>query len=149
MANIDAVDLPYKNVPSSHLANVVAVTGSRTLAANPTAADAIRLCKIPPGFQAYRLTIKNADLDSNGTPTLVISAGYRPVDGSAGVDNAFIAAGSTILQAASGVGGNSFFVKPVAIEKESYLVLVVGTAAATFAAGEITAVLEGIGVGVK
>lgn len=146
MATYSATDLLTKNIFGSHEQNGVVVSGSITPGA-ATLNDVYRVCRIPAGFIAHRLTVKNADLDSNVSPTLTIKAGYLPVDGSAGVDNAFIASGSTILQSAAGVAGNAFVVKPVAIEKESYLVITVTASAATFAAGEITCILEGEGLG--
>lgn len=148
MANHDAVDLFNKNVQSGHLGNVIAVHGSKTPSA-AGAADKIRLCKIPAGFEAFRLTIKNADLDSNGAPTLTCKVGYEHVDGTTGDDDAFVATGSTILQSASGVAGNTFVVKPVRIEKDAILVITVVAGALTFAAGEVTGILEGIGLGAK
>lgn len=148
MANFNAVDLFSKRAQSSYDGNQVIVHGAVT----PTGGalgDKYRLCEIPAGVEAFRLTIKNTDLDSNASPTLAIKAGYENKDGTTGDGAAFAAAGSTILQSVSGVGGNVFFVKPVAIEKDAILVLEVTTAAATFASGEIVAVLEALGRGAK
>lgn len=116
------------------------------------AADIYRFGPFPAGLQVGDIAIKNADLDSNGAPTLAIKGGYSFVDGSAapaGADQAFIATGSAILQSASPVGGNRFLVKPVEIQKDWFLDLVVTNVAATFASGEITAFVRGKAVGAK
>ncbi len=148
MANFNAVDLFSKHVQTSHEGNQVVSHGSITPTAGASG-DTYKVCKIPPGVEAFRLTIKSGDLDTNVSPTIACKIGYAPVDGSAGDDDAFVATGSTILQAASAVTGNVFVVKPVRIEKESFLVITLTAAAATFAAAEITAIVESAGLGAK
>jgi len=148
MASYRAVDLLTKSIPSSFYGGPVTVAGALTPAGG-LLADKYYPVRIPAGTDVYRVTIKNADLDSNGGPTLAIKIGYEPIDGSTPVTDAFVAAGSTILQAVAAAGGNMFAFKPVRVDKESYLVIEVSTVAATFAAGEITAIVEGMGLGTK
>src|SRR5262245_9263640 len=148
MTNYNAVDLFSKNVQTPHAGNQVAVWGAVTPTAMLTT-DKVRVCRIPAGFEAFRLNIKNADLDSNGTPTLAVKIGFEYEDGSGGTDNAFVASGSTIFQSASGVAGNNFLIKPITIDKPAFLTITPTANAATYAAGEIVGVLEGIGRGAK
>ena len=124
------------------------ITDSIALAANPTAADVINF-GLPAGLRLGALDINCDDLDTNGTPTIVFSVGYRPVDsGSSLAANAtyFAAAGQTTAQA-GGTLRCSF--KPIKFEEDVYVTLTVATASATFAAGEIHATAFGASEGVK
>lgn len=118
------------------------------LSANPTAADTLDF-KIPAGLEISSVAIQCDDLDTNGAPTLVFSAGYRAADtGSALAANAtyFAAAGQTMAQA----GGRlvcSF--KPITFNEDVILQLTIGTASATFAAGEVHAIVAGNTIGPK
>lgn len=122
-------------------------TGSVTLTSAP-AAEIIRPVFIPAGTEVGAIDIIADDVDSNATPTLVMKAGYTYADGSAapsGADTAF-GSGLTIGQAAA---LTSLRFHPFRLEKDAFLDLVVTTAAATFAAGKISAVVSGVAHGAK
>ena len=95
------------------------------------------------------LIIRNDDLDSNGSPTLAFELGYSPVDGSNPAEDTdyFAAAGQTALQAAGVTRFEDF--APIKFEYDVWIVLDIGTAAATAAAGDVTVRYEGINRGVK
>jgi hypothetical protein len=126
----------------------VIIDDSISLAANPAAADVINF-RLPGGLRLGMLDIRSDDLDTNVSPELVFSVGYRPVDsGSSLAANAtyFAAAGQTIGQ----TGGTlhcSF--KPIKFEEDVYVTLTIGTDSATFAAGDIGMIAVGAAEGVK
>jgi hypothetical protein len=98
------------------------------------------------------IILANADLDSNGTPTIAFSMGYRPVntnDGSLSASTTyFAAAGDTTLNAANGGKLYANFV-PIKFEQDVFLELTLTAAAATFASGAVRAVVIGENKGVK
>lgn len=150
MANVDSTTL-NKNVFQQAFGQASVYDGSLALAANPTAADVLRIMRIPAGTRAQGVVIANGDLDTNGAPTLVVSLGFAPVnadDGPVASAAYFAAAGQTILQAAN---DGKFYANfaPITFDKDVYLTMTVGTAAATFAAGTIRALVLGEAVGVK
>lgn len=150
MANIDSATL-NKNDFMQAFGNAVILDGSVALAANPTAADVIRIMKIPAGTKVSSIVTGNADLDSNASPTLVYSLGYAPVvvgDGPVAAPAYFAAAGDTALQSANNGKVYSNFAA-ITFEKDVYLTMTVGTAAATFAAGTINASVHGEARGIK
>jgi hypothetical protein len=149
MANIDSATL-NENKFMQAFGDAVAVQGSVALAANPTAADVIRVMRIPAGTRVSALMVGNGDLDSNGAPTLVVGIGYAPCDGSSPAASAayFQAAGDTVLQAAN-AGKLYHNFAPVTFEKDVWLTMTVGTASATFAAGSIYVTALGRARGVK
>jgi hypothetical protein len=109
------------------------------LTANPTAADTLDFM-IPGGVTVCSLEIQADDLDTNGAPTFVFGAGYAPVNpASALAANAtyFAPVGRTTAQSG---GRLTCSFKPIKFEEDVYLRLTVGTASATFAAGEIHAI---------
>jgi hypothetical protein len=150
MANVDSTTL-NKNVFMQAFGNAVVLDGSIALSANPTAADVLRIMRIPAGTKVSAVMLANTDLDTNGTPTFVHSLGYAPVnssDGPAASAAYFAAAGQTNLQAAN---EGKLYCKFAAIQFDFdvYLTATVGTAAATFAAGTIYAAVLGEARGVK
>jgi uncharacterized Zn-binding protein involved in type VI secretion len=103
---------------------------------------------IPAGFEIAQVEIQCDDLDTNASPTFAFSAGYAPVGGGTVVaaPTYFAAAGQTTAR----TGGRlvcSF--KPIKFNEDVILRLTVGTAAATFAAGEIWAIVGGNSRGVR
>jgi hypothetical protein len=152
MATFTADDLNYKPVHHSVIGNTFTYSGSVTPTAGASG-DIYRTLKMPAGFKPHLVRIKNADLDSNGSPTIACKVGYSYVDGSSapsGADTAFAAAGQTFLQSATAAGaGTQFFVKPFELAKDAYLDIVLTANAATFASGEITVCVVGEGVGAK
>jgi hypothetical protein len=150
MANIDSATLNVNRFMDA-FGNGVILDGTVALAANPTAADVIRVMTIPAGTKVSSVILGNTDMDTNGSPTFVYSLGYAPVvagDGPVAAPAYFAAAGDTALQAANGGKLYANFAA-ITFEKDVYLTLTVGTAAATFAAGSINASVHGEARGIK
>lgn len=150
MANIDSSTL-NKNDFMDAFGNAVQLDGKVSLTVNPTAADVIRVMKIPAGTKVSKLVVANDTLDSNGVPTLVASIGYAPVnaaDGPAANAAYFAAAGQTTLRTAQDGKAYGKF-DAISFEKDVYLTITVGTASATFAAGSIWATVQGEARGIK
>lgn len=118
------------------------------LTANPTAADTLDFV-IPAGLEVARVAIQCDDIDTNGTPTFAFSVGYAPLQAEtiySANSTYFAAAGQTTAR----TGGRlECAFKPVKFEEDMILRLTVGTASATFAAGEIWAIVEGAARGVR
>jgi hypothetical protein len=150
MANVDSSTLNDNNFMQA-FGNAVVASGKLSLAANPTAADVLRIMRIPAGTKVEALIVAADDCDSNGTPTFVVSIGYAPVnsnDGPTASAAYFAAAGQTFLETGtSGLVYRKF--DAITFEKDVYLTMTVGTAAATFAAGAIYATAIGSARGVK
>lgn len=150
MANIDSATLNKNNFMQC-FGNGVVADGVVALAGNPTAADVVRVMRIPAGTKVNAILLGNADLDSNGSPTIVFSMGYTPVnpnDGPAAVANYFAAAGDAALQS-PGLGKLYANFVPITFQYDVYLTMTIGTASATFAAGSIFVSALGEARGVK
>jgi len=150
MANIDSTSL-NANAFMQAFGNGVVGDGSIALAANPTATDVLRIMRIPAGTKVSGLIIGNGDLDTGGSPTLVVGIGYAPVvagDGPTAVPAYFQAAGDTVLQATNAGKVYRNFAA-ITFDKDVYLTMTVGTASATFAAGTIHATVLGEARGIK
>lgn len=150
MANVDSTTL-NKNVYMQAFGDSIVSDGVLALAANPTAADVLRIQRIQAGTEVSAVLIANGDLDTNVSPEFVVSIGYAPVDSTDGpvaVADYFAAAGQTILQAAS---DGKLYAKfaPITFDKDVYLTMTVGTDAATFAAGSIYSRVIGKARGIK
>jgi hypothetical protein len=118
------------------------------LSANPTAGDTLDFM-IPAGLRVSQVDIQCDDLDSNGSPTFVFSVGYAPVKaGSALSPNAtyFAPTGQSTAQTGGRLRCNF---KPITFEEDVMLRVTVGTASATFQAGEVHAIVAGNCVGPK
>lgn len=119
-----------------------------TLTANPAVNDTVDF-RIPAGAEVCSVEIQCDKLDSNGTPLMAFGAGFAPIapDSSLAANAAyFAAAGQTMLR----TGGRlvcSF--KPVKFDEDVMLRLTIGAAAATFAAGDIVAIISGNCRGVR
>lgn len=149
-ANIDSATLNANNFMQG-FGNAAMFDGVVALAANPTAADVIRVMRIPAGTKVTALMLANGDLDTNGAPTFVFGIGYAPVvagDGPTASAAYFQAAGDTSLQAAN-AGKLYRNFAPITFEKDVYITMTVGTAAATFAAGSIYMTAIGDTRGIK
>lgn len=150
MANIDSATL-NKNVFMQAFGNAVVADGSVALTAAPLAADVIRIARINAGTRVVMVVTGNGDLDTSATPTAAVSLGYAPVDaadGSAAAPAYFGPAGDTSLQSANSGKLYANFA-PITFDKDVYLTMTVGAAAATFAAGSIFATAIGDARGVK
>lgn len=113
------------------------------------AADIINPVKIPAGTRVSRVVVKNTDMDTNGTPALTAKIGFAAADGSAmpsGADTA-VSADAAFGQAAATTTYEIF--PPYVVEKDAFLSIVVGTGAATGAAGTVYAKVEGETLGAK
>lgn len=148
MATFKTPDLDSKPRHMGGYGNGLVVWGT----AEPTAGDAddvIRLVRIPAGATVTGVEIVSDDLDGNAAPTLAVKIGFEPVDateGPAADDDFFAQAGSTALQAA---GRTAFSFHPLKFERDVYLIATVTAAAATFAAGKVSAIVTGEATGVK
>lgn len=150
MANIDSATLNANSFMQA-FGNATVAQGQVALAANPTAADVIRVMKVLAGTKVSALMLGNSDMDTNGTPTFVFSIGYAPVvsgDGPAAVATYFQAAGDTSFQAAN-AGKLYHNFAPITFDKDVYITMTVGTAAATFAAGNAYMTALGDARGIK
>jgi hypothetical protein len=150
MANIDSSTL-NQNVFMDCFGNGVILDGAIALTANPTAADVIRIMRIPSGTKVSSIISGNTDMDSNASPTIVYSLGYAPVvvaDGPAASPAYFAAAGDTAFQAPNNGKVYSNFAA-ITFEKDVYLTATIGTASATFAAGSANFSVHGEARGTK
>lgn len=144
-----AADFPVRKHHGAGLLQVA--YGSYDLAANPTAADVIKFCKLPAGAVVLGGWLRGEDLDTNGAPTLDIDVGW----GANGVEIAdpdgfgnFGALNGSAVTNYLPEGG--FLVPfngtlkdgPVSFSAETTIQAVVNTAAATFAAGTLTVVVH-------
>jgi hypothetical protein len=135
MANVDSTTLNANKFMQAFGDGIVA-SGSLALAANPTAADVLRIMRVQAGTEVTALMLGNSDMDS-GTPDFAVSIGYHPVDSAAGptadVDY-FQAAGDTVLGTAN--AGKLYCNFPaITFDKDVYITMTVGVDAATFVAG--------------
>lgn len=151
MANIDSSTL-NKNVFMQAFGNAVVADGSVALSAAPLAGDVIRIARINAGTRVVMVVTGNGDLDAHATvPTAAVSLGYAPVDaadGPAAAPAYFGAAGDALLQSVNNGKLYANFA-PITFDKDVYLTMTVGVAAATFAAGSIFATAIGDARGVK
>jgi hypothetical protein len=146
-ANVDSSTLA-DNTFMQAFGNAVSHAGSIAVSANPTAADVLRILTIPAGTRVDAVMVASTDMDTDASPTFVVSVGYAYVDGSSASAAYFGAAGQTFPKTGSdGVLLRKF--APITFEKDAYLTMTVGTAAATFAAGTIYATVHGVARGVK
>ena len=131
--------------------NGIVAHGHINLTANPPAADVLRVMRIRAGTKVSALMLGNSDMDTDGAPTFVFGIGYAPVvsaDGPAASAAYFQAAGDTSFQAAN-AGKLYHNFAPITFEKDVYLTMTVGTAAATFAAGSAYVTALGVARGIK
>lgn len=150
MANVDSTTL-NDNAYMQAFGNAVVATGSLALAANPTAADVLRICRIPAGSRVSAVLIANTDMDTNVSPEIDVTIGYAPVvasDGPTADPDGFGVTGQTIL---STTNEGKVYAKfaPITFDQDVYLTMTVVTDAATFAAGTIYATVLGQARGVK
>lgn len=148
MAIFNAPDLHTRPRHMGGYGNAVVVYGSVTPAAG-AAGDVYRPVIIPGGLDVTDVDIVNDDLDTSGSPAIACKVGYAPLNAAEGplaVDDYFSAAGRTFLNAA---GRTSLTFQPIKFEKPVFLTVTVTASAATFAAGRVTAVVKGDGLGIR
>lgn len=124
------------------------ITDKYTFAANPAAADTIDY-RIPGGMLVTGVEIQCDDLDTNGIPTFVFSAGYTPVDTGSSLSASLAYFATTGKDTAQAGGRLVCSFKPIKFEEDVWLRITVGTASATFAAGDIAVIVSGIAEGQK
>jgi len=124
-----AADRPATS--SSEAGEHIAQTGVFDLTAALVVNDTIDMCKLPAGMVIDDLIISTDDLDTGGTPAIVLDVGLYDDVGSTSSQTAFIT-GSTIGQA-SGVArlANSAGRKLAAVDYDRYIRVKVTTAPAT------------------
>lgn len=129
--------------------DAVALHGKVTVAANENFdadnSDLIKLIFVPAGTEMMMLDIVNGDLDS-GT-NLTAKIGYMYDDGTAGDDDAFMAAGAWGQAAAT---SKYVLPAPITVEKDAWITITPTntTAAANAGAVDVYGVLTGVQRGV-
>lgn len=123
--------------------DTVSVASAAQLAVNDTLEFAI-----PAGAEVFSIEIQSDDLDSNGTPALAFKAGYRSIasEPTLTTNDSYFGTG---LQIGRSAGRTILSFKPITFNEPVALVLTVTTASATFAAGEIAAIIGANCVGVR
>lgn len=110
-------------------------------------AGVIQPVKVAAGTEVHRVVVKVTELDA-GT-SLQAKIGFTPIDGSAapsGADTAVAAAGAW---AQSDATTTYEIFPPYRVKQDSFLNIVVTTAAGTAAAGTVSAKVEGEAFGAK
>lgn len=146
MATFSATDLMSKARHVGGYGNTVTIYGSVT----PTSgalASVYQPTVIPAGIDVTDMDFVNDDLDTGGT-AFAVKIGYAPVNAADGpaADDSYFSTAKTLLSAA---GRTSLAFHPIKFEKPVFVTMTVTVAATTFAAGKITAIVRGDGVGVK
>jgi len=144
MATYNATNLMSKPLHMGEFGNCVVTQGSVT----PTTgalADVYRLVIIPAGWEVTDVDIVFADLDTGSA--MAVSVGYAPVNAADGptANTTYFQAANTFISGTAGKRQLSF--KPIKFEQPVFLTMTVTTAATTFAAGEVTAIVKGDGIG--
>lgn len=148
MANATTANLK-KPIHSASYGNSSVFTDTLSLATtNLVAADLLRCCEVPGGMLVHRVAVKTTDLDANATPTLTAKIGFVPVDGSAAPSGADVAIAATAAWGQSAATTVYEVLPPYLVTADSYLAIVIGTGAATAAAGTINASIVGEVVGI-
>lgn len=148
MATFNAPDLITKNRHMGGYGNAVVVYGSVTPAA-AAVGDVYRPVIIPGGLDVTDIDIVNDDLDTAGTPAIGCKIGFAPVNANEGptADDAYFSASGNALFRNAGRTALAF--QPLKFERPVFLTITVTAAAATFAAGKVTAIVKGDGIGIK
>ena len=117
------------------------------LGAAPAVNDTLEFA-IPAGAQVVSIEIESDDLDSNATPLLTFKAGYKSTaaEPQLATNDSYFGTGLTIGRAA---GRTILSFKPITFDEPVALVLTVTAAAATFAAGSVTAIAGANCVGIR
>lgn len=125
----NAADRP--SISSSEAGEHIAQTGIYDLTAALVVNDTIDMCKLPAGMTIDDLIISTDDLDTGGTPAIVLDVGLYDDIGSTSSQTAFIT-GSTIAQV-GGVARLANFAgrKITPVDYDRYIRLKVTTAPAT------------------
>lgn len=137
MATYSASDLTTKPVHTAEFGNASVYIGTNAASGtNVATGDKIRLCKVPAGFRAHKFTVVNT---SFGT-TVPATVQFEPLDGSTATT--FGTTDMLSLQTAS-ASGTDYSKAPVAVTKDSYLTLLLGTVSSGNGTGVATGIIEG------
>ena len=93
--------------------------------------DVIQMVKVPKGATVLDVILVSTDIDTNGSPAVVLAVGD-------GDDNDYYVTGSTIGQAGGIVRSNALTAKPKTYTADDTIDVTVTTAAATAATGTIS-----------
>jgi hypothetical protein len=124
--------------------NLCVAYGTYDFASAPSAADVLKICKLPAGAIVLGGFLRAEDLDSNATETIEMDVG-TPAD-----PDAFLNSGALNGDAVTNVlpeGGvliplhGTLAAGPVAITAETVVQVTFTAAAATFASGAVTVVI--------
>jgi len=109
-----------------------------SLAANPTATDVYRICKLPAGHRVVDVALISDDMDANGSPTFTVDVGIEDEIGATTDDDIFFVL-STLPGVAGGISKCALkaMTDLAAVDNDRWVTITIGVAAATFAAGEI------------
>ena len=125
------------------------VTDKYTVAANPTIGDTIDF-RIPGGMEVTDVYIQTDDLDTNGAPTIAYTVGYSPIQAETIYTEDLTYFSTAALGVTSKTGGRlSCVFKPKKFNEDVWLRVKFTAAAATFAAGDIIAIVHGNAKGVS
>lgn len=144
MATYNATNLMTRPAHMGEFGNAVVTYGSVTPGGGALN-DVYKLVLIPGGWDVTDVDIVYPDLDTGSA--MAVSVGYMPVnaaDGPTAVPAYFQAANTFVSGTA---GKRSLAFKPIKFEFPVFLTMTVTTAATTFAAGEVTAIVKGDGIG--
>ena len=143
MATYTSADLNTKPLYSGCEGNCYTYYGtSAATSTNVATADKIRVCKVPAGFVATDVTVVNTTF---GT-TVPATVQFEPLDGTAATT--FGSTDMLALQTAS-ASGTTYAKAPVAVSKDSYVTLLLGTVSAGNGTGVATLIVRGEGFGAK
>lgn len=130
--------------------NLRVAYGSYDLAANPTAADVLEICRLPAGAVALGGWLRAEDIDSNATETIEMDVGWLANGTDSADADGFLNSGALngdavtnylpeggVLIPLHGTLGNG----PVTFAAETVVTVTFVANAATFAAGTITVVV--------
>ena len=125
--------------------------GSYDLAANPTAADILEICRLPAGAVVLSGFLRAEDIDSNATETIEMDVGYLGNGVESADADAFLNSGALNGDAVTNYlpeGGvlipfmGVLKDGPLSLSAETVVTVTFTAVAATFAAGTITVVVH-------
>lgn len=126
--------------------------GSYSLSANPSAGDVINICKLPRGAVVLGGHLRMSEIDTNATETLDVDVGYAANGAVAADPDAFgnlgVANGGDAVAGYLPEGGTLLPLHgvlkdgPLTLTADTTVTATIVAAAATFAAGTITVVVD-------
>lgn len=132
-------DINSKPLPAGQ-GEAVIYDGKISMSAAAADADVLRFCRIPAGT---RLTDVNVNVSTKlSSSTVPSSMRLTPCDGSSATT--LVSAGDTVFAT---VQKKSMAFDPVTVEKDSFLEFLLGTVAATAAAGVVSVAAHGMANG--